>query len=42
MLDTDPARSLALVRAHQREFPRSQLEPDGASIAAEARARLAK
>jgi hypothetical protein len=41
-LDTDPARTLALIREHQRRFPGSQLEQERASIAAQARARLEK
>ncbi len=41
-LGTDPARALALVRAHEREFPRSQLGRERARIAAEARQRLEK
>jgi hypothetical protein len=41
-LEIDPARALSLVRAHETEFPRSQLAPERARIAAEARQRLAK
>jgi hypothetical protein len=41
-LDTDPTRALALVRAHELEFPASQLGPERARIAAEARQRLEK
>ncbi len=39
-LDGDPARALALVRAHEQEFPASQLRSERARIAAEARQRL--
>ena len=35
-LEHDPARALALVRAHERQFPNSQLAPERARIAAEA------
>jgi hypothetical protein len=41
-LDTDPARSLALVRQHQLEFPESQLAPEAARIASEANRRLGR
>ena len=41
-LGTNPARSLALVHAHEQEFPASQLGPERARIAAEARQRLGK
>jgi hypothetical protein len=41
-LDTDPARALALVQAHRAEFPQSQLGPERAHIAGEARRRLTK
>ncbi len=41
-LGTDPARALTLVRAHELEFPASQLGPERARIAAEARQRLEK
>jgi hypothetical protein len=41
-LGTDPARALALVREHEQEFPRSQLERERRRIAAEARQRLEK
>jgi hypothetical protein len=36
VLDTDPARAIALVHAHEREFPQSQLAPERARILAEA------
>jgi hypothetical protein len=35
-LEHDPARALALVREHERQFPDSQLAPERARIAAEA------
>ena len=41
-LDRDPALAAALVRAHQRQFPDSQLAPERARIAAEASKRLAR
>jgi hypothetical protein len=41
MLESDPARALALVQAHEREFPQSQLSRERARIAAEARRRSA-
>jgi hypothetical protein len=41
-LGADPARALTLVRAHELEFPRSQLGPERARIAAEAHRRLEK
>jgi hypothetical protein len=41
-LGADPARALTLVRAHALEFPKSQLGPERARIAAEARQRLEK
>jgi hypothetical protein len=41
-LDTDPGRALALVRAHEAEFPVTQLWRERAQIAAEARQRLEK
>jgi hypothetical protein len=39
-LRTDPARALELIRAHEREFPDSQLGPERERLAAEARGRL--
>jgi len=39
-LERDPARALALVRAHEQQFPSSQLAPERARIAAEAVRRL--
>jgi hypothetical protein len=39
-LEQDPARALALVRAHEQQFPNSQLAPERARIAAEARRRI--
>jgi hypothetical protein len=42
VLDTDPAHATALVRAHEREFPQSQLAPERARIAAEANERMRK
>jgi hypothetical protein len=39
-LDTDPARSLALIRLHEQEFPASQLAPERARISGEANRRL--
>ena len=39
LLDTDPAQALALVQAHEKEFPRSQLALEREHIAAEARRR---
>lgn len=39
-LDTDPARSLALVQQHQKEFPTSQLAPERSRIEQEARKRI--
>jgi hypothetical protein len=41
-LAADPARALALVHAHETEFPQSQLGPERARIAAEARRRMEK
>jgi hypothetical protein len=40
LVDTNPARALALVHAHEQEFPASQLQAERARIAAEARRRL--
>ncbi len=40
-LDSDPARSLALVQQHQKEFPTSQLAPERSRIEQEARKRIA-
>jgi hypothetical protein len=42
MVDTDPARALALVQVHEREFPNSQLARERARLAAEARRRSAR
>lgn len=38
-LGTDPARTLELVRQHEREFPNSQLAPERATLRAEAESR---
>ena len=39
-LDSDPARALELVLAHERQFPRSQLAPERATLRREALARM--
>jgi hypothetical protein len=40
VLETDPARALALVRAHEKQFPDSALAPERGRLAAEATQRL--
>ena len=40
VLDSNPARAIALVHAHEKEFPQSQLAPERARILAEAANRL--
>lgn len=40
IVEKDPARALALVRAHELEFPKSQLAPERKSIELEALRRL--
>ena len=41
-LDVDPARALELVEAHERQFPRSQLAPERATLRREALARISR
>jgi hypothetical protein len=41
-LDKDPARALALVKAHRGDFPNSQLAPERNRIEAEAHRRIAE
>jgi hypothetical protein len=41
-LEEDPARALELVKAHERQFPHSQLAPERATLRQEALARLAR